>query len=105
MAEIRQYLRALRQRANDFSITAAMGNMIYLNSNMGEGGQRVTDLSIFLPHRAEYIESQQKLDQARLRMSRTTASVFMAHQHLFSAKVNGVIGSIVEDVERVLSGA
>jgi hypothetical protein len=101
MAEIRRYLQALRQKANDVSITGSMGCLIYINSNTPQEGEKMTDFSVFLPYRAEYIEAQQRLNQSRIRLTAGTARIILAHKELFSSKANGVYGQIVDEVEQI----
>ncbi len=101
MAEIRRYLQALRQRSNDVSVTGAMGCLIYINSNTPKSEDKMTDFSVFLPYRAEYIEAQQQLNQSRIRLTTGTARVILAHKELFSSKVNGVYGQIMEEIKQI----
>jgi hypothetical protein len=101
MAEIRRFLRALRQKTNDQSLTMAMATLVNVNMNMAEGQERLKDPSIFLPHRSEYLELQQESNANRLNIIPSTARIILAHQSLFGAKVNGIFGHIMDDIQRI----
>jgi len=100
MGEIRRFLRALRQKVNDQSVTGAMSILIQVNMEMAEGREKLKDFSVFLPHRSEYLELQQEANGSGLNILPATARIILAHQSLFSSKVNGIFGRIMEDIQR-----
>jgi hypothetical protein len=99
--EIKAALTAIRMRANDYSITAAIGCFLYLSANSDpENGPMISGYSKFLPYPQEY-ESQISQNSQNFNISRETAQMILDNYHLLASANVAVISVHIDEIRQI----
>jgi hypothetical protein len=104
MKEIQASLVAARMRSNDLSVTAAIGCLLFMQSNSDpEKGEPITDYSIFLPFPTEY-KNQIEENSSDFVVTQATAKAVLACYDLFNSRSIGLISTHIDDIRRAAKG-
>lgn len=97
--EIKDVISAIRQDRNDRSLTNAQGWMLYVNAHIDpEKTTPLSDIAVFLPHPAEYYESQQG---QTLQLRPDTARLILKHYSVYSSRIRGILGAYLDEIHRI----
>jgi hypothetical protein len=97
--ELRNVISAIRQDRNDNSITNAQGWMLYVNAHIDPAKNTpLSDVAVFLPHPAEYYETQQA---QTLQIRPDTARLILKYYDIYSPRVRGILGAYLDEIHRI----